>query len=296
MQVNGAENVFKYHPVKENHPGHKCCGKEKQADIAEQKSVVNTEQRAATAEAAAVENAEQERSGVIRNLLAGHYKGVADIRLRINFADKIEQLNRNETAALAEQANDSINGDLNAEIGTFASSAELNDTQNAELNTVVEQFTRSLDSAFANFTSGEKSDNDTLLGSVQGAFEEFRNSLETLWDEEDNAPSGGNYIEEPVGSEVVQNDNPIVEEEIAGAGENEAGPAVDLKAETASFIDNFTGTFEDWFTGLQDSLESAPVLPEISQPHDNGVAFDKFMAIYNSLKGDETQPEGVTEP
>ena len=34
--------------------------------------------------------------GVINNLLAGHYKGVADVRLRINFADELLALEQQE--------------------------------------------------------------------------------------------------------------------------------------------------------------------------------------------------------
>ncbi len=41
--------------------------------------------------------------GVIRNLLEGHYKGVADVRLRINHFEELAAIESAQLKALAEQ-------------------------------------------------------------------------------------------------------------------------------------------------------------------------------------------------
>ncbi|MHC4216368.1 MAG: hypothetical protein ACYSWP_23700 [Planctomycetota bacterium] len=47
--------------------------------------------------------------GVIRNLMEGHYKGVSDVRLRINFHEEITAIeNQQLQAASAEKLNRSI--------------------------------------------------------------------------------------------------------------------------------------------------------------------------------------------
>ena len=49
--------------------------------------------------------------GVIRNLLEGHYKGVADIRLRINFHDELASLQQAEALQLTgEKTTDLVDG------------------------------------------------------------------------------------------------------------------------------------------------------------------------------------------
>jgi len=78
--------------------------------------------------AAAPEPAKKQ-PGVIRNLLEGHFKGVASLRLRINFAD---QLGAIQAAAVAELA-DAFLGDLSATEGTVTSSTDAFDQELADL-------------------------------------------------------------------------------------------------------------------------------------------------------------------
>ncbi len=58
--------------------------------------------------------------GVVRNLLAGHYKGVADVRLRINFADElqaIEQKSVQNTLGEYDATLESFGQDVDALLG-----------------------------------------------------------------------------------------------------------------------------------------------------------------------------------
>jgi len=44
---------------------------------------------------------------------------------------------------------------------------------------------------------------------------------------------------------------------------------------------------------LVNSLNGVQVLPELSEPNGNGVAYEKFLAIYNEMLSAETAEETV---
>ena len=53
-------------------------------------------------------------------------------------------------------------------------------------------------------------------------------------------------------------------------------------------ITSLTEVFQEAFAELLASIESALRLPDPSQPNGKGVAYDKFLAIYDGLRGATT--------
>lgn len=68
------------------------------------------------------------------------------------------------------------------------------------------------------------------------------------------------------------------------------------------YLTELTAAFDAALAGLLDTATAAGALPPVSEPSGNGVAYAKFLAIYNDLQADtppETDPgqsgtEGVT--
>ena len=66
-------------------------------------------------------------------------------------------------------------------------------------------------------------------------------------------------------------------------------PPVEAKdnaaAQIAQLIEKLTSSFDTAVSGLKDTLSNTSALPELSEPNGNGVAFEKFLNIFNDLYG-----------
>jgi len=286
MQISTLDSAVKYHPAKETHPGLKNREAEQTETTSE-----NTETSVDNVEAEDADISPTETPGVIRNLMDGHYKGVADVRLRINFSKKLNELNKTEANSVAEEFSVSINSELETGISIINENDNLSEDQAADIQGVFDQFSDSINTAFMEFTSTSDAGSDELINSVRGSYEEFKSALGSLWDEESPKPVEETDPQPEIGnnSDINITGTPKID---APTGET---PETTAKTELQAFVGNFATTFESWFSDLQNSLESVSVLPEISQPHGNGVAFEKFMAIYNSMNNTEDQVEQAVE-
>jgi hypothetical protein len=217
-----------------------------QAETLKKKQVKETE-------VVASENSEQQSNekekGVIRNLLDGHYKGVADIRLRINFFDELSSIEENARISSFQNALPDFQNTLDSSFSRLLENQDLDEQQ-------LEQITNkknSLDLTLKDLTgqgmsSGElfnivETETNTFLDTIQSVLESAKNiSIEP----EESAES------------VAQSTNPLSE-----------------------FMDQVNGAL----TTLKNDGLSITVLPELSEPSGNGVAYEKFLAIYQELQG-----------
>ena len=122
----------------------------------------------ATATAQETESGEKTR-GVIRLLQAGHFKGVADVRLRINFYDEIQALESQNLKTVAAGGFESLNQTVQDQITALKDSGLLNEEQ----TTALDDFLASL----------QEAQNESLNGdgiSVQELIDSFRAKLESL--------------------------------------------------------------------------------------------------------------------
>ena len=236
--------------------------------------------------------------GVIRRLEEGHFRGVADVRLRINF---FEQLSARATASAqpvveqgAGELIDTVRGELDALLGTLA----VDESQREQIGGLVEEFDAAVQAAVEQFSGNGAIDTEALTGAIEGAFNTLVEQLQELLtapvpepepqtDPNPPEPTGGKNGETP------QTDTGAEE----GAPTADGTPAVvaavptteDPVDEPASSLDDALAalreTFTDALSVLTTSIQSATQLADPSPPHGNGVAYNKFLAIYDGLRG-----------
>lgn len=194
------------------------------------------------------EEAEGEK-GVLRLLEQGHFKGVSDVRLRINFFDELTAVRTAQVEAAAEEKVAAIVESVGAGVDSFLMDNELTQEQADGLQQLQDSFAQAA--------------NETLADPVIGLRTAFADFLETLM----------NLFEPPP---------------------DDAGP------DSQALITNLQFAFFAGMDELTEALSSVKILPELSEPSGNGVAYEKFVAIYNEMRGvsttgDEPEPE-PTEP
>jgi len=231
---------------------------------------------------------EPKAKGVIRLLQAGHFKGVADVRLRINFFDELQSL---EHASLAEAAGANVSSLLdavNAKVDELLDAGELTDEQTASVGEAHEAFTAAVQQLVEDFQNGGGTNTQPLVDGINTAFEEFVASLESII----APPDAGQDAETQTSLSLI-----------VGDAEEATPPAVTQELETppadGSILETYIAELREVFTEalgeLTTGLGAATTLPPLSEPSGNGGAYAKFLAIYNDLLGVTPAPTGSAE-
>jgi len=178
----------------------------------------------------------EDGKGVLGMLQEGHFKGVSDVRLRINF---IEQLNAIEAAklqAVAEQKVNAVLESVGGIVNSFLAAKEngLTEKQTADVSELQETF----------FQAASGYTNDPVID-LNSAFEDFVDALEA-----------------------------------------ESADTSELPWQI--FIKDLQSAFTTATNELTQAFAEVRILPELSEPNGNGVAYEKFLAIYNELRGLQT--------
>ncbi|MHC5083111.1 MAG: hypothetical protein ACYTET_04135 [Planctomycetota bacterium] len=222
--------------------------------------------------------------GVLRLLAEGHFKGVADVRLRINFHDEIQAM---ETANLRETASGSFetfNGSIEEAIAALKDSDQLSDEQLAALTA----FEENLAGVQGDFLNAESLSVEALLSSLQVEWDLLAGAF---------APP----VEEPVAEPPVEEAAAVLpdQEESAPTEVPAEEPSAEVKPILAPEVQSQEASEEtsvlDMFNALRDSFNTAKdmlasdlnntsALPEISEPSGSGKAFEKFLAIYEQMQ------------
>jgi hypothetical protein len=264
----------------------------------------------AVSEAPETENSAEGQKGVLSLLQEGHFNGVADVRLRINFYDEISAMENEQLKSVADGETDNF---INT-ITSFPKFQELNDEG---LPAIIDAFVADAEKAFL---MEENPLIDNLLDNLEAAFKDLIDGLNGLIPEtvaEASAPVLAEEIvetvidtaneEEPVIS-VLAEEIPVVElpvEEMPEAPVPEEPITMDELAvdvppvvaednttdQIAQLIEDLTSLFDTAVGELKDTLSNTSALPELSEPNGNGVAFEKFLNIYNDLYGIGTAGE-----
>ncbi len=202
-----------------------------------------------------IQNADdtEDGKGVLSLLQEGHFKGVSDVRLRINF---FEQLTAIETAKLQAVAGQKVNAVLESVGGivdTFLAAEEngLTEEQTAGVSELQETFVQ----AASGYTNEPVTD-------LNNAFEDFVEALRDLF-----AP-------------------PVQTQEENTTTETESTDAPELPWQI--FIEDLQSAFTTATNELTQAFAEVRILPELSEPNGNGVAYEKFLARYNELRGLQT--------
>lgn len=253
------------------------------------------------AEASVVDTAEvpqpkEHGGGAINLLQQGHFKGVADVRLRINFLDKIQALENEQLQESAKTGFQTFDQTINEPVSSLGATPDLTDEQRG----AIEQFLENIQGIQDGFLQGDEFSIEDLISKLQGEFDSLvpffaQPAPKTLESEvlpptevtdteatpfQDPQPLEQEPIEEIPAPELTE-EPPALEatEEVPDSEQTEAPTETGLLDIFASLQQ----TFEQAIADLQMSLsetQGSQVLPPISEPSGNGKAFEKFMAIY----------------
>ncbi|MBW7990636.1 MAG: hypothetical protein FVQ84_11565 [Planctomycetes bacterium] len=179
--------------------------------------------------------------GVLRNLLDGHFKGVSDVRLRINFFEELAAI---EAAKVQTVAAEKVGGVLQSVGGVVTGFLEGDNELTPEQSEGVMNLHNTFNEPAADLTT---------------AFDDFVEALRDLF-----AP-------------------PVKTPEEPTISETEDGDTTELPWQT--FLDNLQSAFTAAADELTQAVTDLQILPELSEPNGNGVAYEKFLAIYNDLYG-----------
>ncbi len=274
-----------------------------QADELEEKEVGTAEEdgeEVEPAEPEAVEStteteeteqgADASEKGVLRLLRAGHFKGVADVVLRINFHDELAEAEAAEvTAAVGEKA-EALRETVESGVRELIDSGLLDEEQSATATELGETFEQKAD-ALAEEYAGT-GDLAAFVDGLRAAFDGLTGALQDLLLPDAPEPESAAEVdgeaagEETATSEVVTADSGATS--TSEAEESEAGTPAGLLSELE---ENFNSALEE----LEATPESVSVLPPLSPPEGNGVAYSKFLAIYTEMQSLGGVEEGEEE-
>lgn len=221
-------------------------------DLAGEPQVVNS---------GAAEEGGEEGQGVIGLLQEGHFKGVADVRLRINFFDELAAIEAGELKTAAEGSIKGVLGAVGGDAESVLSLSEAPEEDEEGLQGLQEAFAAAVNGAKEEFMGAEMPSKDGLVDAINWAFEAFIEGLQELFGPEPE----------------------LMEEEAL---------APSMEESLESYISGLKEAFETAMGDFSGALDGVVVLPELSQPSGNGVAYEKFLAIYNEMLGLEVVSEG----
>ena len=227
---------------------------------------------------------EKKLPGVLRLLQEGHFKGVADVRLRISHFEAIQAMESQHLQTAAAGGFESLNQSVEGQVAALKESGLLSKDQTLALDA----FLKSLQDAQSESLNGGGLSVQELIGSFQAKL----NDLMTLLDPPAAVP------EEPVPELAEPQAAP---DEIPAAGvEGQPPPAEEPVAEPAEaapaepqpieanplqqLVLDFQASVQQALDDLQSGLTGTSALPPISEPSGNGKAYAKFLAIYESMQ------------
>ena len=188
----------------------------------------------------------EQSSGVIKNLMDGHFKGVADVRLRIVHADKIAAAQVAADQARAAAARNELHANLVATVETFLSDYDASASADIDAATA----------ASAAFQSALESDGTDLVEAISELEQALRRSLSDPME----APSDSDPATEVASSEEVSEPT-----------------EPDAFAELAAALRQMIETSES-------SASEMSLLPPLSPAPGHGHAYAKFLSMYDSLQ------------
>ncbi|MCH8242434.1 MAG: hypothetical protein IH897_07480 [Planctomycetes bacterium] len=263
---------------------------------------------------------ESESRGVMRLLAANHFRGVADVRLRINFYDDLSAASASAANAAAESESQVFLDGVNSALDEFLASLSLDDETMEAIGDRIASFEDDVRAALGSHVTESSVDADALGDALRSVFEDLAAEISLLMnpptddvvpdpvvDSEEPPPDGvvgvpddssqpgpdvGNLqtTASPDGVDSADSANAVVSTAVESP---EASSVVDTTVveqdETEPPADSSLTVLIEAFEGfLNDYLSSIASASQLADPapyDGNGSAYGKFLAIYNDLRG-----------
>jgi hypothetical protein len=323
MDIDGVSQIVpRVHPLGKPHPKEIKAAEAAEPLVAEEESAVEE-----TTEGS-------DSQGILRLLQEGHFKGVSDIRLRINFFNELASINAEQLQAVADEQIEGILQSVGSIVGGFiegnepqslpvilpppppteplpqpapapvpihapqspSNDGDINVVQaitvkmmtatiepasppppppppQPDITQLQEDFNQAVKELKEDFMAADSPSTDTLVEGIQSAFNQLIESLESAL----AAPN------------VVNEQEPTIEPGEGGDGAieltSESAPAPEMQP----IIEELTAAFDAALSQLIDAFGEVTTLEPASEPNGNGVAYQKFINIYNEMREDTEQ-------
>lgn len=229
---------------------------------------------AETGEARPVQQSEQQEKGVVGLLQEGHFNGVADIRLRINFYDQLQLSAAEKSGETLATGSQELVTELESKVAEFGGEFGIGGEAVEEMMTA---FKEEAEGLIGGIADGEF-DPAAVLGGLGTAFEDLITALQDFAPAPEGEDSG---VDTPAAAE----ESAVAEVDTATGDD----PGLVTDTEPSAFTVALQ-SLQDWFAAEIETLEK-PVgdmqaLPDLSEPRGNGVAYNRFLEIYRELGGE----------
>ncbi len=226
--------------------------------------------------------------GVLRLLQAGHFKGVADVRLRINFHEQLSAAQAEATRGAGEQAAHQLSDAVNTALDALAATEGLDEQQVTAIGDLRDEFNAAVGQAINDFLQADAG-GQALTGGLQSAFDALVDGLGIILP----APAG-EQIAEPLPPETEPPAEPVVEAQLKPVVE--PAPDAEAKPKTPDPLAALHEAFRGGMDALNDALTNTSILPPLSPAPGHGRAYAKFLAIYERLHAPPPPPPPPAAP
>lgn len=252
---------------------------------------------------------EGQAHGAIRNIQEAHFQGVASLRMHINFHERLQmEAQQNAVTTLAESS-DTLMSDLEDQLLSFGGGFQSNDMTtgiSGEIEELMNSFSSAIDTLFTGSETDQQSPTSILTG-IGVAFDEFFASLSQMGqqasaesaDTEEIMPEDVAAIEldqlpdETAAVVTETEENMVAATDVQeNIGETEA---IEEPATFESQLQTLRAWFNDQMEAMQTNIDNLMQLqPPAGKPRGNGVAYSRFLAIYNEMSAVTTTTSNGT--
>jgi len=242
-----------------------------------------------------------QEKGVIRLLREEHFQGVSGLRLRINFQEELQQAVTREAQATWASGGQELVAALNGKIEEMGETSAFSD----EVAMLTDNFEKAISPLFSGATDGPfdaSAAKEAMTTAFNGLIEALQAFAPAAAEE---SPAGATAGGGAVPNALPETEDPAIAAADTPATDPLTGQNSSATPAALTFTEALTN-LQLWFDTEKATLETmraaSQSLPELSAPRGKGVAYERFLAVYDSLHtatssaGSETggsEPAGI---
>jgi hypothetical protein len=193
--------------------------------------------------------------GVLRLLQEGHFKGVSDVRLRINFFDELAAFEAAKSQTVTEEKVNNVLESIAGVVSPFIVNG----------NGLTEEQATKVTELHQVFAETAVEYQNEPVADLTDAFNQFLEALRNLG----------------ISPEQIKEENTTPDNENSDTTESSST----TEQPWQTFLENLQSAFTSASDEFTKAINDLQILPELSEPNGNGVAYEKFLAIYNEQRG-----------